>query len=108
MKRKGRVVGVVLLLALYATVAPARAAGWGGREEAAGRQGYWAALWQRAVCFVNSGCRDLDGVSLGEQRQGSPQSIFSENGMCIDPNGGPSPKACAEIQSLEPRVHQDR
>jgi hypothetical protein len=108
MKRKGSVVGALLILALYAMAGPAGAAGrWGG-EEFAGGQGLWAMLWQRAVCFVGGSWVDSNGLSSASGREAGIRSIFAEHGMCVDPNGGPSPKACAEIQTLEPRVSRDR
>lgn len=105
MNRKGRVAGVVLLLGLFAMLGPAGAAGLGSREFM-GAERLWAALWHRAVCFVDGGCIDQDRAQMASEREGDLLSIFAENGSCIDPNG--SPRACAETQGLEPKAQRDR
>ncbi len=103
MKKNGRVAGMVLLLALYAaTTGPAWAGGWEQRDEAGGGPGFWAVLWQRAVCWVEKSCIDADRAPTPEGREGGLRSIFADNGSCVDPNGSPGPRACANTQAIEP------
>lgn len=103
MKRNGRVAGIVLLLALFAATAdPIRASGWQGRDESGGGRGFWAVLWQRAVCWIERSCIAADRAEAIESRGGGPRSIFADNGSCVDPNGSPGPRVCAQSQAIEP------
>ena len=103
MKRKGRIFSAVMVLALGFAAAPAGAVSGGGPWSG---WDVWTALWERTVCLVQ-GCAESIGSPATPDRRGAPRSIFAQHGMCIDPNGGPSSKACAESQTLEPRIHTD-
>lgn len=100
MKKNGRVAGMVLLLALYAaTTGPARAGGWQGRDEAGGGQGFWAVLWQRAVCWVDDGCGEATKAQAQSPGGSGPRAIFASEGHCIDPNGRPGAAVCYQVQA---------
>ncbi len=102
MKRNGRVAGIVLLLALFAATAdPIRASGWQGRDESGGGRGFWAVLWQRAVCWIERSCIEADRAAAQKGREGGLGAIFAQEGSCIDPNGRPAGAICVHSQAHE-------
>ena len=105
MKRTGRIASVLIVLALGLAVAPVNAA------EGDGFSASWdflPALWQMAVCIVGGRCAGSnEGPAIADRKEG-PRSISAQHGMCVDPDGAPSPRACAETQILDHLALRDR